>query len=484
MLFHASSIRRYIPAIAGKFSDLAIRSSPFFSGNSSSAAEIFIAQLLKDPNNVEKTLDSVKAKLDARCITQVLATCARSKSQLCLRFFIWAGLHPTHRHTPFMYHKACELLDVEKNPRLIIDLMDGYSSEGFLVSIKMFKSILNLCKAAKDADLSLLVLRKMKEFNCRPDTVCYNVVIRLLVDKGSLDEAMAMMKEMGLIDLYPDNITYVSILKGLCDSRRLTDAFSLVDLMKVHGCVPNSVLYSTLLDGVCNCENPETAFDFLKLMEGYIDEGIEYKPNVVAYTSIVKRLSEKGKSIEAIQIIDRMDEEQIKPNRVTFAALLDGLCRDGHVEEAHEAVNRFNGKFGFDPDKLYSLLAMALFRTGKLRESEELLMKMVRRGMRPNGLAAGTVVRAAVSDGRPMDGYVLLDALERSGNLWGADSETCSVLLAALCSESRFEEARKVFDIMKEASIRFDCSRAESVFEHLHACGEYDLVSSISGITR
>ncbi|PIN22537.1 hypothetical protein CDL12_04758 [Handroanthus impetiginosus] len=314
-----------------------------FSTYSSVAAEKFLAHLQKDQANVEKALNTVKAKLDSRSITQVLERCAIDKPQLGVRFFIWAALHRSHRYTSYMYSKACKLLDVEQRPQIIIDVIDEYRDEGSVVSVKMFKVVLNLCRAAKDANLGLWVLRKMKEFNCRPDTVSYNVVIRLLVEKAQLDEAMDLMREMGLIDLYPDMITYVSILKGFCDAGRLEDAFGLFKAMKGHGCMPNAVVYSTLLDGICQHGSLEMALEFLGGME---KENGECKPNVVTYTTMINGFAEKGRAVEALRVLDRMDDVGIKPNRVTFAAMLDGLCKEGHVEEACKPENLLLNSYG------------------------------------------------------------------------------------------------------------------------------------------
>ncbi|KAL8501818.1 hypothetical protein ACS0TY_021072 [Phlomoides rotata] len=61
---------------------------------------------IKDNTRIEKSLNTAAVKLDSRCITQVLERCAFDKSQLGVRFFVWAALHPSHRHTAYLYSKA------------------------------------------------------------------------------------------------------------------------------------------------------------------------------------------------------------------------------------------------------------------------------------------------------------------------------------------------------------------------------------------
>ncbi|XP_051118393.1 pentatricopeptide repeat-containing protein At5g47360-like [Andrographis paniculata] len=451
-----------------------------FSANSSSAAENFLTHLQEGAAQIEKNLDTVKTKLDARCVAQVLERCAIDKPQLGLRFFVWAALRPTHRHTSFMYEKACKSLGIDRNPRIIIDVMDKYRDEGLAVSLKMLKVVLNLCKSAKDDNLGMLVLRKMKEFNCRPDTVSYNVVIRLLVEKGRMDEAMALMTEMGLIDLYPDMITYVSIIKGLCDAGRLKDSVSLIRDMKMQGCPPNSVVYSSLLDGICRHKSLETALEFLDTME---KENGSCKPNVVTYTTMIKGFVEKGRASEAVTILDKMYDSGHKPNRVAFVSLLDGLCREDRLDEARRVVDKYGGG-EFPYDDLYSLLVVSVLRSGNPKESESMIRSMIARGLRPSGLASSHVVRNLVSEGRVVDAFSLLDALEKSGNLAHVDGGVYSTLLAELCRKNNFADAEKVVGVMVEGRIFVKSCLAASIIEHLDSSGECDLASEVSKIVR
>ncbi|KAL0326989.1 UNVERIFIED_CONTAM: hypothetical protein Sangu_1776900 [Sesamum angustifolium] len=473
------SITRYSSfLIALKTPDCSLKRFLLFSTCSSVAAEKFLTHLQKDESNVEKNLDAVSAKLDSRCIAQVLERCAIDKPKLGVRFFIWAALHPTYRHTSYMYEKACKLLDVERNPQVITDVIDEFRVEGFVVSVKMFKVVLNLCRAAKDANLGLWVLRKMKEFNCRPDTVSYNVVIRLLIEKARLDESMGLIREMGLIDLYPDMVTYVSIIKGFCDAGRLEDAVGLVKVMKGHGCVPNAVVYSTLLDGMCKHGSLETALEFLGTME---KENGESKPNVVTYTTMIKGFVEKGRAMEALKVLDRMDSSGIKPNTVTFVAILDGFCKEGHLEEAYKLIDKFSGD-DLQYDELYSMLVMSLLRAGKHKESEKTFRMMLARGMRPSGLASSRIIKRIISEGRVLDGFFLFDTLKKSGELPAIDSDVYSVLLAELCEENHFTEAAKLIHIMVEGKIQLKSPHTEKIIKHLNISGENDLASSVSSI--
>uniref|UniRef100_A0A5B6Z4J4 Putative Tetratricopeptide repeat-like superfamily protein isoform 1 n=1 Tax=Davidia involucrata TaxID=16924 RepID=A0A5B6Z4J4_DAVIN len=447
-----------------------------------SSAEKYWTHLQKNCSNPEKTLNRVGVKLDTSCVNEVLQRCALNQPLLGLRFFIWAGLQPNYRHSSYMYSKACKVFEINQNPRVVTDVIEAYRVDGCLVSIRTFKVVLNLCREAKLADEGLWVLRKMKEFNCRPDTTVYNVVIRLFCEMGDMDVAAGLRREMGLIDLYPDMITYVALIKGFCDAGRLEDACGLFKAMRGHGCLPNAVAYSALLDGVCRFGNVERALELLQEME---KEGGDSNPNVVTYTSIIQFFCENGQSMEALGILDQMVACGCAPNRVTISTLIKGLCTEGRVEEAYKLIDKVAAGGSVSNSDCYSSLVMSLLRIKKLEEAEKLFRRMLATAVRPDSLASSALIRGlCLEEGRVIDGFHLYDEIERLGCLSSIDSDIYSVLLAGLCQESHLMEAAKLAGMMVERGIKLKAPYMGDIVEHLKNSGEKELVSHITSMGR
>lgn len=451
----------FLPSISRLFTDTNTANNPInslkmvhlFSTSSSSAGE-FLSHLLKNKNGfgIERALSAVRSKLDARCVDEVLEKCAVDDPQMGLRFFIWAGLHSSYRHSSYMYSRAYKVLGVDRKPQIIQDVIEAYRVQKYVTSAKMFKIILNLCREGKDATLGLWVLRKMKESNCRPDTIVYNVVIRLLCEKGDMDEAMGLMREMDQIDLHPDMVTYIVIIKGLSEVGRLEEACGLIKVMKGHGCLPNTVTYSALLDGICRFGSLERALELLREMEK--DSG-QCKPNVVTYTTVVQSFVKKCQSIEALSILDQMRDFGCKPNRVLICTLIQGLCKEGHMEEAHNVINRV-AESGIPYDSSYSFLVLSLFRIGKHKEAEMFFRRMLTGGLKPDGLASSTIIRSLCQQSRILDGYHLFDAIEQSGSVSSIDSDIYSILMAGLCEANHLVEAAKLAGLMLQHQLTFE----------------------------
>ncbi|MFQ6632863.1 hypothetical protein Gotur_010087 [Gossypium turneri] len=448
--------------------------------SSTSSADKFFTLLEKKQSNVEKTLALVNAKLDPNCVCEVLKRCSFDISQMGLRFFIWAGLQSNCRYSSYMYNKACEFLKIKQSPFLILDVIEAYKVEKCLVNVKMFKVILNLCKEARIADEALLVLRKVPEFNLRPDITIYNVVIRLFCEKGDMDMANKLMKEIGLIDLYPDMITYFAMIKGFCNAGRLEDACELFQAMREQGFSPNALVYSVLLEGICMHGSTEKALEFLEEME---TTGGSCSPNVITYTSVIKSFCEKGHTMEALRILDRMETCGCAPNRVTVITLIKGFCAEGHVEEAYKLIDKVAGRGVSDGD-CYSALVVSLIRINRLDEAEILFRKMLASGAKPDGIACSLIIREICRKGRVLDGFCLYDEIEQMRFLSSIDSDIYSILLVGLCQQSHLVEAAKLARSMLDKRIRLKAIYVNKIIEHLKNSGDKELAIQLSRIAR
>ncbi|KAH7835586.1 hypothetical protein Vadar_027622 [Vaccinium darrowii] len=432
----------------------------------------FSGEHQKNGANIEKTLSTVKAKLDSTSVNEVLHKCAHDQPLLGLRFFVWAGLQPNYRHSSQMYSKACQLFDVSRKPQIVTDVVEAYRAEGCLVSVKTFKVVLNLCRKANLANEGLWVLRKMKEFNCRPDIPAYNAVIGLFCGNGNMDVAAELMREMCSVDMYPDMITYVAMIKGFCDAGRLEDACALFKVMRGHGCLPNAVTYSALLDGVCKFGTMERALELLQEME---KEGGDCSPNIVTYTNVIQGFCEKGLTMEALRILDRMMLNGCFPNRVTISTLIKGLCTEGHLEEAYKLIDRLVAGGSVSYGECYSSLVVFLVRSGNFEEAEKLFRRMIASAVKPDGLASSTMIRRFCVNGQVLDGFRLYSEIAKAGCLSSIDTDIYSILLAGLCKEGFSVEAAQLARLMVEKRIQLKAPLMDDIVEHLKNSDEKEL---------
>ncbi|KAF7845449.1 pentatricopeptide repeat-containing protein [Senna tora] len=409
-----------------------------------SVADAFYSHLDKSSGSIEKSLSTVNAKLDAKCVSEVIDRCYPEQSHLGIRFFIWAGMQSRYKHSAYMYKKAS--LAIKQNPQVIFDVISSYESEGYFVTAKTFKEVLRLCKEVQHADVAnvaLWVLRKMEELNLCADTTMYNTVISLFCKKGDMKMAESLIREMAFRNLYPDMITYMTMIQGFCDVGRPEDAYSMLKDMRAQGCSPNSVVYTALLNGLCRFRSMERA---MELWEEMKKENGNCSPNVITYTSLIQSFCKNGKWTEALDILDRMKELNCSANHVTVSTLIDSLCAEGHVDEAYSLIDKFVGHHGVSYDVCYNSLVIALIRIKKPEEAEKIFRVMLASSLKPNSLA-------------------------------------CSLLLKelfGLCHQSHLIEATKLAEMMLKKSIVLRGPHIDSAIDILRNSGEEGLVKCLS----
>ncbi|XP_068666348.1 pentatricopeptide repeat-containing protein At5g47360-like [Aristolochia californica] len=253
----------------------------------------------------------------------------------------------------------------------------------------------------------------MGEFNCRPDTVIYNVVIRLFVNKKDMDTAVNLMEEMAVMGLYPDLITYVAMIKGLCSFERLEEARRLFAEMRGWGYFPNKVVYSALIDGACHAGNLDMAMELLGVME---NEDFESRPNAVTYTALIQNFY--------------------------------GLIEEGHVHEAYQVADRIVRMQSLGLEKCYSYLVVDFDRVKNIWEVEKVVKKLLENGFQPSGLAISFFIRELCLIKRSIDASGCLFELVKDDRLLTIDSDLHSVVLAGLLEEGHFVEVEALINEM------------------------------------
>jgi len=79
--------------------------------------------------------------LDAQSSSGILHRCLLDKPYLSLWFFFWAGLQPGCRHSQYVYSLACKLFEIDKNPKVILEVLEAYRVERYVANVKLSKVV-------------------------------------------------------------------------------------------------------------------------------------------------------------------------------------------------------------------------------------------------------------------------------------------------------------------------------------------------------
>lgn len=215
-----------------------------------------------------------------------------------------------------------------------------------------------------------------------PVTFTYNKLMQSKVKSGDVNGALALLDQMERTNqLKPNAFTYNVLISGLWKERRGMDAVKLFDKMLERRIAPTQVTFNTMVDGYCKAGNLDAAFG---LRDQMLNAG--FKPNMITYNALISVLCRAAHMEECRRVLEEMEANGLVPDGFTHSILLDDHAKCGNSEMARKGV-----KIG---DYTCSILLNRLCKDGKVSKAEEVLERLVKKGMVPI-----TVMYNAIVDG-------------------------------------------------------------------------------------
>ncbi|KAJ4750867.1 Pentatricopeptide repeat-containing protein [Rhynchospora pubera] len=460
------------------FTTVKLRSTPMTPRLSPSAISSLTSQILRSLQSPSppSRLPSLPLPLSTPLILSVLRS--SPSPLLSLRFYLHAFSLPSplspHSLSLFSSHVLPSL------PSLLL-----HSPPPFPLSISSFRALFSLCLHPSSSSptspslpsFSLNLLHLMQsEFNCKPDTFCYNTVIRVFAETDQAEMLLSLFQEMCRKHISPNMVTFVTLVKGLAQMGKVESARAVISDMALFGCTPNTVVYTSFLDGLCYSGNMDLAMEVLGQMEHEL--GKECEPNVVTYTCMIKFLCENGRMEDALTMLDRMGKRGVLPNRVLVRTILNGFCIDQHSNKVQGLVDSLVSKGGFSVRECYSLIVTCFSKTGRVDEAKILVKRMFKNGIGLDALAVNSLLRGLCEERRFLDVYCWL---QENGYVY-VDSDVYSCLLAGLCKEKSIKESVDLGRRVVEISIRVENRYVDCIIEGLQSFGEFELANRIEGL--
>lgn len=193
-----------------------------------------------------------------------------------------------------------------------------------------------------------------------------------------------------------------TIISGYAQNRQFVDALKSFNAMLASGQIPGKITLSSVLLACANlcslemckmahakaiklgieeCVVIGTAISDMYAKAGDLENSkrIFYQMperNDVTWTAMIQGLAENGFAEESILLFEDMLVNRIAPNEHTFLAILFACSHGGLVEQAIHYFETMQA-WGISPkEKHYTCMVDVLARAGRLKEAEDLLMKI------------------------------------------------------------------------------------------------------------
>ncbi|KAF8733797.1 hypothetical protein HU200_014644 [Digitaria exilis] len=234
----------------------------------------------------------------------------------------------------------------------------------FEKSIEVHNSLITLYLRMGDAAAAHRVFDEMER-----NAVSWGTLIARHEQKGDTVEAVRLYNQMLVLSSgqIPGKITLSSVLLA-CANLCSLEMGKMVHAKIVKLGIEDDIFLGTALSDMYaksgDLDSSKTIFYQMP------------EKNNITWTAMVQGLAENGFAEESILLFENMMANGISPNEHTFLAILFACSHSGLVEQAIHYFEKMQ-THGIPPkEKHYTCMVDVLARAGRLKEAEELLMKV------------------------------------------------------------------------------------------------------------
>ncbi|KAJ6824842.1 putative LRR receptor-like serine/threonine-protein kinase [Iris pallida] len=309
----------------------------------------------------------------------------------------------------------------------------GYEHDGYVRNslISMYT------KCGKMEASSFVFSRSLHSFDGSvAKSIDWSSMIAGFVQNGRGEEALHLFFRMLQEGVSVDQYTLTSIASA-CSSAGILEQGK-----QVHACVEklgygiDVFLASAITDMYAKCGSLTDARKNFESMD---------RKNVVLWTSIIGSYASHGHGREAIQLFDRMLNENIMPNEISFVAVLSACSHGGLVKEGYKYFRAMQENHNVAPGiEHFTCMVDLLGRAGLLDEARNFIYE--------NSISHHTVMwRALLSACRVHQNVKMaVWASEQLVQLDPDDVGSYVLLSNIYASQRKFAEASKLRKLMQD----------------------------------
>eukprot|EP00439_Symbiodinium_sp_Y106_P077413 s157_g16.t1 len=213
---------------------------------------------------------------------------------------------------------------------------------------------------------------------------------------------------------------YESTMKQLAGVKKYKLALAVYDRLSADGLQPSAVTLSCLINFAVEVGELNRAIQFFKVLSTVS------KPSIRAYMTVLRVHSMRQDWPATLWTIRDMRRRGVEVDTLAMnVALSTGVVAD-HIEE----VEALLAEAPSVDIVSYNTLVKGYAQRSDLAKAQQVLAKLLERGLRPNAITFNTVMDAAVRSGEVCQAWQLFDSM--SGRGLRPDRFTCSILVKGL----------------------------------------------------
>ncbi|PIN26918.1 hypothetical protein CDL12_00321 [Handroanthus impetiginosus] len=280
------------------------------------------------------------------------------------------------------------------------------------------------------------------EYQCEdgefvPDTCTFNTMMNDHCSRENLDEALRFFEKMKELNVLRDSATYSVLIRTLCQKGNFYKAEELLDelfdqeiLLHDDSCTPLAAAYNPIFEHLCtNGKTKKAERVFRQLMKRGIQDPL-------AYETLIFGHCKEGTFKDGYKLLVLMLRRDLVPNVEIYESLIDGLLQKQEPILAHDTLLRTFRSSYLPRTSMFHRILMALIEKGSVHESENLILLMLDREIRPNINLSTDVVRLLFRSSMETKAFQLVKSLYGNGYIVNMEK-----LISFLCQDKKLSEA-------------------------------------------
>ncbi|CAF2127408.1 unnamed protein product [Brassica rapa] len=221
------------------------------------------------------------------------------------------------------------------------------------------------------------------------------------------------------------------------------NAQKVFDEMPQRSCKRTVLSFNALLNACVNSKK----FDLVEGMFNELPGKLSIEPDIASYNTLIKGLCGKGSLVEAVALIDVIENKGLKPDHFSYNLLLHESYTKGHFDQGEEIWSRMVEKDVGRDIRSYNARLLGLALEMKSEEMVGLFEELKGNGIKPDVFTFTALVRGCAGEGKVDEAKMWYKELEKNG--FRPMKLIFSSLLPAMCKagdlESAFELCKEIF---------------------------------------
>ena len=340
------------------------------------------------------------------------------------------------------------------------DLYLQMKEEGFQPDAVTYMSLLNDCASTGALEWVKDVHRHILEGGYESDVRVANALVHMYAKCVSIEDAAVVFDRMKERDI----ITWNVMIGAYTGSGRGVEAYDLYLKMKEEGFQPDAVTYMSLLN---DCASTG-ALEWVKDVHRHILEG-GYESDERVGNALVHMYAKSGSIEDAAVVFDRMKER----NLITWTVMIGAYAGSGRGVEAYDLYLKMKEE-GFQADAVtYVSLLNDCASTGALEWVKDVHRHILEEGHESDARVCNALIQMYSKSGSIEDARMVFDRMKER------DVITWTVMIGAFAGRGRGVEAYDLYLKMKGEGFQPDAVTYMSLLDDCASTGALEWVKDV-----